>query len=151
MIVIATLIIFFGLFWIVKKHPGPAILAVIAGISVYTLFNPLLISVIHNFFPDAPDDIIRECLYLSFVVFFPIILYLRSERRRITGLIRIIEAGVLSILIATLLSGTLASHFSFDVIARDIADFIAGIEGIIVIIAVIVAYLDILLYRKHDE
>jgi hypothetical protein len=151
MIVIATLIIFFGLFWFVRKHTGPAHLAVIAGLSVYSLLGPQILDLVGHTFADAPIDIIRECLYLALIVFFPLVLYFRSERGGLRGLLRLVDAAIFATLITTLISGVLARFFTFDVWANQIADAISGVEGIIIAVGIVAAYLDILLYRKHDD
>jgi hypothetical protein len=148
MIVICALIIFFAIFFLVRKHAGPAHLAMIAGLSVFTLFHTQFADLLHRLIPTAPIETLEQALYLLLIVFFPLLLYFRSARGGLSGLLRLVEAAIFAILLTALISDPLSRFFEFDVIARQIADFIASIEGYIVLAGIVSAYLDILLYHK---
>lgn len=148
MIVGSVLVVLFALFLFVKKHAGPALLAIIAGLSVYALFGPWFVETIVHFFPNASAVITEQALYFALVAVFPLLLYFRSGRGGMGGLLRLIQAAVFAIILTALMSDLLASFFAFDVIARDIANFIADIQGIVVLVGVIFAYVDILFYRN---
>jgi len=148
MIVGSVLVILFALFFFVRKNAGPTFLAIIAGLSVYSLFHQMFTDFIVSIFPAAPANLVNQCLYIAFILIFPLILYFRSSRGNIAGLFRLINAGVLAILLTSLLSDSLATYFAFDVIARDIADFVEKAKGIVVLVGVIFAYIEILFYRK---
>jgi hypothetical protein len=151
MIVICAFVIFFALFFLVRKHAGPAHLAMIAGLSVNTLFGPQLLDLVAHFFPEAHLATVAQAVYLTLILFFPLLLYLRSARGGLSGLLRLIESAIFAALLTALISDSLAQFFEFDVIARQIADFIKSIEGYIVLAGIVSAYLDILLYHKSYD
>ena len=68
-----------------------------------------------------------------------------------TGLLRLIEAGIFALLMTSLLAEPLAYFFQFDGLSHQIADFVRSIEGYIVLAGVATAYIDILFIRnRHD-
>ena len=145
-----TLAFFFLSFFFIKRHVGPAHLAMIAGLSVYELFGKSLADTIHNMFDGSDLGTIQIIVYLVFVLIFPLILYIRSNKGGMTGLLRIIEAAIFAISLTSLLAWPLSEFFTFDVIAKDLTTWIASIQGFIVIAALVSAYLDILLYHHPD-
>jgi hypothetical protein len=151
MIVISALVILFAIFFLVRKHAGPAHLAVIAGLSVYGLFGPQFTSFIAHVAPSVSIDTVDQALYLALVLFSPLILYFRSEHGGLSGLLRFVEAGIFALLLTALISEPLSQFFEFDVIAREIATAIAGVEGYVVLAGIAAAYLDILLYHKSYD
>ena len=150
MVIIATLIALFVVFFFFKRHSGPAHLAMIAGLSVYEMFGVQFASWIHKFFAQVPIDLIQTIIYLALILVFPILLYLRSRRGGLSGIMRIIEAALFSVIMATLLSATLAKYMPFDGLAVKISSFISTIEGPIVLVGVISAYIDIMFYRGNN-
>ena len=147
MIVFCTLIILFALFFFVRKHIGPAHLAVIAGVSVYSLIAPPIVSLATSVLNATPGTV-QNIVYLILVFFFPLILYLRSDRGGLKGLWRILHAAIFALLMTALLTDFLAGFFEFDVIARDLANIVDRIRPYILLAGIAAAYFDILLYRK---
>lgn len=147
MVIIATLIILFLIFFFFKRHSGPAHLAMIAGLSVYEMFGVQFSSWLHKLFTQVPIELTQTIVYLALIVAFPILLYIRSGRGGLTGIFRILEAALFACIMTALLSATLAKYLPFDTLSAQISSFISSIEGPIVLVGVISAYLDIMLYR----
>lgn len=148
MIVLCALIVLFAIFFFGRKHAGPAYLAVIAGLAVYQLFGPNLVNIVTSIAPSAHATTVEQILYLILIIFFPLLLYFRSDRGGLHGLLRLLEAGIFAILVTALISDPLASLFGFDAMAREIANFVADIQGYVVLVGIAAAYIDILFYRK---
>lgn len=136
-------------FFAVRKVAGPALLAVIAGVAVYQMFGVDLANQIVTWIPAWDIWWVEKIVYLVLVLVFPLLLYLRSPRGGRGGILRIAEAGVFAILLTALISGPLSAIFGFDTMAMDISNWIAGIQGYIVMAGIIFAYIDILFYRAE--
>ncbi|MDO4889227.1 MAG: hypothetical protein Q4A25_00835 [Candidatus Saccharibacteria bacterium] len=148
MVIIFVLVLFFAIFFAIRKHMGPAVLASIAGVAVAEVFSPQILQLLHNINFGLPDGKSKALIYLIFVVGFPMILYFKSSRGGMFGLLRIAEALLLSALITSLLAGSIAEWFSFDDLSRQILSFINANLGIIMMVGIGTAYLDILFYRS---
>lgn len=148
MVIIITLAVLFGLFFVVRKHIGPAHLAVIAGLSVYEAFGEQFAGYIQRLATGVSLELIQNCLFLVFVLAFPLILYLRSYRGGLSGILRVAEAVMFAALLTLLIAPALSFFFSFDGLSHQIVGFIEGYRGIIVLVGVLTAYFDILMY--HD-
>ncbi|MBQ3469368.1 hypothetical protein IJH16_00100 [Candidatus Saccharibacteria bacterium] len=148
MVIIATLIILFLIFFFVRHHTGPAHLAMIAGLSVYQMFGTNFSDWLHKLFDQIPLDIIQTGVYIALILLFPLLLYFRSSRGGMFGILRIAEAALFSVLLTSLLSATIAKYITFDGLATQISSFISSIEGSVVLVGIIAAYLDIMLYHE---
>lgn len=148
MVIIITLAVLFGLFFVVRKHIGPAHLAVIAGLSVYEMFGHQFAEYIQKLAENAPIELIENCLFLAFVLIFPLILYLRSYNGGLFGILRLAEAVIFAALLALLIAPALSYFFPFDNLANQIVAQIESFRGIIVLIGVLTAYFDILMYHE---
>lgn len=148
MVVIIALVALFLGFFVVRKNIGPALLAVIAGFSIYQMFGADLVRFVQNIFTDAPADLITHIVYLALILGFPMILYFRSASGGLFGILRIAEAAIFAALLTSFIAGPLAYFFPFDTLSTDIYNFIQSIIGPITIAGIIAAYLDILLYRE---
>ncbi|MBQ3309502.1 hypothetical protein IJG78_02395 [Candidatus Saccharibacteria bacterium] len=148
MVIIATLIVLFLIFFFVRHHSGPAHLAMIAGLSVYTMFGGNFTEWIHRLFTQVPVEIIDSGVYVALVALFPILLYVRSSCGGMFGILRVAEAALFSVLMTSLLSATIAKYVTFDSLATQISTFITSIEGSIVLVGIISAYIDIMLYHE---
>lgn len=145
-VVLAALIL---LFYLIRKHTGPAHLAVIAGVSVYNSFGTQCAEFLHaNIFNSLELDLISACINLLLVLAFPLLLYFKSSRGGLFGILRIIEAVVFAAIVASLIAGPLAYFFPFDELSTEIYGFIKSIEGPIILFGVVSAYVDILTYRE---
>ena len=147
MIIILALLLLFGLFFFLKKHVGPAHLAVIAGISVYESFGKNIASGIHNIAKSAPIGLIEVLVFLVLVLGLPMLLYLRSSRGGIFGVLRVIEAAIFSMLLVSLCAWCISYFISLDGLSQNILNFIETYKGIIMISGIAFAYFDILMYR----
>lgn len=145
MVIIVALAALFLIFFVLRKHTGPAHLAMIAGLSVYQMFGEGLAHWMHDSFLSAlPEELLKNSVYLALIVVFPLILYLRSGRGGLSGILRIIESLIFAAVMVSLISEPLAYFFPFDSLAAQISSFIKNIEGTIVVIGIITAYFDLL-------
>lgn len=148
MVLIILLVALFVLFFFIRHHVGPTLLAVIAGLSVYEMFGVDFADWIHKALTSIPIEIIQSGVYIALILIFPLLLYLRSSHDSLFGILRIVEAAVIATLLTVLLSSTVAKYLSFDTIAVQISNFINNIKGILVLVGVLFAYFDILMYRS---
>ncbi len=146
MVIIIALAVLVFIFFFLRKHTGPAHLAMIAGLSVFELFGLGLVQWLHglDFLRAAPESLLKNSVYLALIVAFPIILYLRSGRGGFGGIFRFIEALIFAAVMVSLISEPLAYFFPFDSLATQISNFIQTIKGPIVAVGVIAAYVDLL-------
>lgn len=147
MILIVILVALFAVFFFVRHHTGPAVLATIAGLSVYGTFGVDFSNWIHSLLPQFPIEIIQIGLFLALILIFPLLLYFYSSRNGLFGILRIIEAAIFSVLLTALLSSTVAKFLSFDAISVQISNFISSIKGFVVLAGILAAYFDIIMYR----
>lgn len=148
MIIIACLVVLFILFFVLKRHIGPAHLAVIAGVTVYDTFGTDMVSGLNNMIKDVPKSLLEVIIFLILVVGLPLLLYFRSSRGGLFGILRIIEAALFSALLVSLCAWCVNYFAPFDTIGKNIVDFIAKYKGIIMLAGVLAAYFDILFYRE---
>lgn len=148
MILIALLVGLFVLFFFIRHHTGPAHLAMIAGLSVYQMFGTDFAGWIHKAVSNFPLEIIQSGVFIALILVFPLLLYLRSSRGGMFGILRIAEAAVFAALLTALLSTTVSQYIGFDQISVQIAGFIKSVEGPLVLVGVLTAYFDLLMY--HD-
>ena len=148
MILVAVLVVLFLLFFFIRHHFGPALLAMIAGLSIYELFGSNIVNWIHSIINQAPLDIIDSCVYAALILLFPLLLYLRSSKSKLFGLFRFVEALVFATLLTAFISTTISKYISFDSVAIQISNFIISIKGYLIVASIVAAYLDIILYRS---
>ncbi|MCR5572398.1 MAG: hypothetical protein K6F57_01320 [Candidatus Saccharibacteria bacterium] len=144
-VVLAALLLCFLL---VRHHVGVPFLAMIAGLAVYEHFGASFAGVISQWIPAIPDWVADIGLYLLFVAIVPILLYFRAGRSGLFGAMRAIESIIFAVMLTALLAPPLVRLFSFDSLSADIAGYIDGIRGVVLIVGIIFAYVDTFLYRS---
>ncbi len=149
MVIILALVLLFAAFYFLKKHVGPAHLAVIAGISVYDSFGKNIAEGIHHIAKSAPVGLLEVAVFLILVLGLPMLLYLRSSRGGIFGILRITEAAIFAALLVSLCSWCIAYFIPLDGLSQNILSFIEAYKGIIMIAGIAFAYFDILMYRDE--
>ena len=149
MVIIAILIALFVLFFFVRRHSGPAIFAIIAGLSVYELFGVEFVKWVHNLLNQVPVDIIGACIYVLLIFIFPLLLYVRSARGGVHGLLRIVQAGVIAILLATLLLPIVTKYCGFDTVSTGIGKMMESAKGTVLLVCIAFAYFDVLFSRRN--
>ena len=147
MVIGIVMILLCAAFFAVRKHIGPGILAVIAGVAVDAAFSPMLVDFFHSINFGLPDGKLKALISLVLIVGFPMILYFKSSRGGMFGILRIAEALVMAALITALLAPAISEWFAFDDLSRNILAWINSVRGIIMMLGVGLAYLDILFYR----
>ena len=148
MILIAVLVALFIVFFFIRHHFGPALLAVIAGLSVYDMFGVNFADWIHKMLDQVPLDIIQSGVFVALILVFPLILYIHSSKGGLFGILRIAEAAVFATLLTAFLSATISKYISFDTIAVQISNFILSIKGPLVLVGVLAAYFDVMMYHS---
>ena len=148
MVIIIVLALLFAAFFVVRKHMGPAVLAAIAGVAVVEAFSPQILQMLHNANFGLPDEKLKALIYLVFVVGFPMLLYFKSSRSGMLGILRIAEALLFSALLTSLLAPSISEWFAFDDLSRQVLGFISANLGLIMMVGIGTAYLDILFYRS---
>ena len=148
MVILITLVALFAIFFIIRKHVGPAHLAVVAGVSVYQTFGQQLVDMFHKMIEGASPDLIGHCVYLALVLVFPLLLYFHSSHGGLFGILRILESAAFAALLTSLISGPLAYFFPFDTLATQIFDTIKSMEGPIIGFGLVTAYLDVIFYHE---
>ena len=151
MVILITLGALFTLFFLTKKHGGPAHLAVIAGLSVYEMCGKAFASWIFSINQTLSLELLETMIFVALVALFPLLLYFRSPRGGLGGIFHIIDAAVFALVLTALLSPVLAKFFPFDGLSEKIAGIIANYEGWVVIVGIVSAYVDILIYRGHSR
>ena len=148
MVIIAVLVALFFIFFFVRHHAGPAHLAMIAGLSVYGMFGVQFSEWLHKLIGQIPIDVAEVVIYLALILIFPLILYFRSHRGGLSGILRVAEAAIFACIMTALLSATIAKYLPFDSISAHISTFISSIEGPLVLVGVIASYFDIIFYHE---
>ena len=123
-------------------------LAMIAGLSIYTMFGDLFASWAENFVHGVDPECIKMIVYSVLILGFPLLLFLKSSRGGLHGIFHIAEAIITAIVIATLAAEPTAYFFSFDNLSTEIFSFIKMIEEPVVVASILTAYLDILLPHR---
>lgn len=144
-VVLATLLLCFLL---IRHHVGVPFLAMIAGLAVHEHFGADFANTISLWIPAIPSEVANTGLYVLFVALVPLILYFRAGKSGLFGIMRAIESIIFAIMLTVLLAGPLVALFDFDSLSADIASWIEGIRGIILVAGIIFAYVDTFLYRS---
>lgn len=151
MVIIVTLALFLLLFFSLRRNSGSALLAAIAGVAIYEMFGVGFAGQLCSWFPSWDLWWVEKIVYLILVLGFPLLLYFRSSRGGLHGILRLAQAVIFALILTALISGPLAAFFGFDNLSLDIANFIKSIQGYIVAGGAVLAYLDILFCRSSTD
>ena len=144
-VVLAALLLCFLL---VRHHVGVPFLAMIAGLAVYEHFGAGFANAINQLTPSIEARMADACLYILFVAIIPLLLYFRSGRSGLFGIMRAAESIIFAVMLTVLLSGPLVALFSFDTLSASISGWIGGVREVILVVGIIFAYVDTFLYRS---
>lgn len=136
------------LFIIVRHNVGVPFLAMIAGVAVYNSWGADFANCLAEWFNIPDISWVQHGLYGLLVLVFPLLLYLRAGKSGLFGVLRIAESVVFAAVLVIMLAEPLASIFTFDNLAYDIASFLNGIRGIAMITGIIAAYVDVFLFHS---
>ena len=145
MIIIIALIVLFVIFFILKKHVGPAILASLAGVTVYNStygFYPFLQNIIK-----IPSSTIANIMFLILVLVFPLVIYIFSSKNWSPMIIRIPTSIIAAVVIVSFCTGLVDFYSMTDAIGKNIINFITSYCGFINIAGIALAYFDTIIYR----
>lgn len=147
-VVLAALLLCFLL---VKHNVGVPFLAMIAGLAVYEAFGVSFATTIHTWVPACGEVLAQHILYGLFVILIPILLYFRAGKSGLFGILRVVESIIFGAMLTILASDILTYYFSFDTIAVDIANWLDGTRGYIMVVGIILAYVDVFFYRSGQS
>lgn len=143
-VVLAALLLCFLL---VKHCAGTAFLAMIAGLSVYGAFGAPFAEILHTWIPILGAQTAQHILYGAFVILIPLLLYFRAGKN-MPGILRTIEGIALAAMLTMLAADLLVYYFSFDTLAAEVAGWLSGIRGYVMVAGIILAYVDVFFYRS---
>lgn len=136
------------LFVIVRHNVGVPFLAMIAGVAVYESWGAQFANYISEWLPGTSVMWVQYAIYGLLVVGFPLLLYLRAGKSGLFGVLRIAESCIFAVVLTIMVADTLASIFTFDNLAYDIASFLSSIRGIAMVVGIIAAYVDVFLFHS---
>lgn len=145
-VILAALLI---VFLLVRHHVGVPFLAMVAGLAIYNQFGVFFAEYLHRFSPHIEVTIAKTVIYVALVALFPLLLYMRTGRSGLFGVLRYVEACIFAGVLVVLMSGVLAEIFNFDPLAYQIANYLAEIKGILLAAGVCFAYVDIFFYHAN--
>ena len=143
-VVLATLLLCFLL---IRHHVGVPFLAMIAGISIYEVFGGQFANGLSMISSRISVELAQNVLYIVFVAFFPLLLYFRSGKSGLFGVMRFIESTIFALLLVALIAPYVAAICPFDVLAQELLGFIERVRNWLMLAGIIFAYVDALFYR----
>ncbi|MBR0133812.1 hypothetical protein IJM16_00920 [Candidatus Saccharibacteria bacterium] len=148
MVLVVLLAALLLLFLMVRNHVGVPFLAMIAGLAVAQTVGGQFAAFLSSLSPRLDPWWVERVLYVLFVAVIPLTLYFRVGKTGLFGALRIVESVIFAILLTMLLANPLADMLSFDNLARDLANWIEGIKGLVMVAGIILAYVDAFFYRS---
>jgi hypothetical protein len=148
MVLVVLLAVLLLIFLLMRHHVGVPFLAMVAGVALYDAFGATFAQTINQWIPAADVWWTEKALFALFVAVMPLIIYFRVGRSGLFGVLRIIESIIFALLLTILLAPHLADFFSFDNTSIELANWIVGIRGIVMVVGVILAYVDVFFYRS---
>ena len=148
MVLVIVLAVLLLLFLMVRNHVGVPFLAMVAGVALFEAFGIQFAQTINQWIPAADAWWTERILYILFVSVMPIIVYMRAGKSGLFGTMRIIESVIFALLLTILLANPLSEMCSFDSYSSQLASWINGIRGVVMVVGVILAYVDVLFYRS---
>ena len=148
MVLVVLLAALLLLFILMRHHVGVPFLAMVAGVALYDAFGIQFAQTIHQWVPAAEVWWGEKILYALFVAVMPILIYFRIGKSGLFGAMRIIESIVFALLLTILLANPLAEICSFDDSSIQLASWITGVRGIVMVVGIILAYVDVFFYRS---
>lgn len=147
MVLVVVLAALLLLFLIMRHNVGLPFLAMIAGVAVYENFGAGFAEALHGWFSQIDVSLAQQGLYALFVILVPLLLYLRAGRSGLFGVLRIVENVVFASMLTILASSILVDYFSFDNTSVELAGWLEGVRGYLMVIGVIMSYVDVFLFR----
>lgn len=144
--ILAVLVVAFVL---IRHHVGIPFIAMIAGVAVYEAFGETFAGWISQWIPAIDFWWSSRIIYILFVAIAPLILYLRTGKSGLFGIMRIIESIVFALLLVVLIAGPVSDFVAFDALAHEITGWISGVRTPLMIIGVIMAYVDIFFFHAN--
>jgi hypothetical protein len=136
------------LFVVARHNVGVPFLAMIAGVAVYESWGASFSEFIAEHISGLDAFWIQHAIYGILVVVFPLILYLRAGKSGLFGILRVAESIVFAAVLTIMVAEPLASIFSYDTLAYDIAGFLNSIRGIAMIVGIATASVDAFLFHS---
>ena len=102
MIILLLIVLLFILFSMLRRHIGIALLATIAGNAIYSTFGNDLTELFAKFLNGIPENTISSTIYISLVFLFPLILYFKSNKDSLFGILRFLESLIYAVLLVSI-------------------------------------------------
>ena len=148
MVLVVLLAALLLLFLMVRNHVGVPFLAMIAGLAIAQTVGGQFAAFLSSLSSKLDPWWVERCLYILFVAVVPLVLYFRVGKTGLFGALRIAESIVFAVLLTMLLANPLAEMLSFDNLSRDLANWIEGVKGLVMVGGIILAYVDSFFYRS---
>ena len=149
MIILLLIVLLFILFSMLRRHIGIALLATIAGNTIYSTFGNDLTELFAKFLNSVPENTLSSAIYISLVFLFPLILYFKSNKDSLFGILRFLESLIYAVLLVSICAAKINLLVPFDDISIQLLNFVAIVRPSLLLFAIIVAYLDILLSKSN--
>ena len=147
MILALILIVLLLCFLIFRKHVGVPFLAMVAGIAISEAFGENLAEVAGRVAPGADTELVKDVFYIIVVAIVPFLLYFRSGRSGLFGVMRIIASIAFAVVLTLLIAEPLARWVSFDGMTQEITGMVGDWKGPLMIVGAALAYVDVFLFR----
>ena len=148
MIILLLIVLLFILFSMLRRHIGIALLATIAGNTIYSTFGNVITELFTKFLNGVPENTLSSTIYISLVFLFPLILYFKSNKDSLFGILRFLESLIYAVLLVSICAAKINLLVPFDDISIQLLNF-AIVRPSLLLFAIIVAYLDILLSKSN--
>jgi hypothetical protein len=136
------------LFILVRHNVGVPFLAMIAGVAVYESWGEKFCTTITDWLHIPELSWVQCGMYALLVLVFPLLLYLRAGKSGLFGVLRIAESVVFATVLTIMMADTIASFFTFDTLAYNMAEFLGNIRGVAMIVGISAAYVDVFLFHS---
>ena len=114
MIILLLIVLLFILFSMLRRHIGIALLATIDGNTIYSTFGNDLTDLFAKFLNGVPENTISSTIYISLVFLFPLILYFKSNKDSLFGILRFLESLIYAVLLVSICAAKINLLIPFD-------------------------------------
>ncbi len=154
MVALIILCSLFALFFFTHRRQSPAILAAIAGLTIFNLTASdvanFTSSTLSAHVPFLTTDVSASLYCALLILLFPLIVYFRSDRS-CSSKFQLLQSLAFAALITALLLPTVSAFTNLDSISVQINGFLQPALIYIIIVSVVLAYFDILFRKAQTE
>ena len=151
MLIISIFALLFVNFFFFRKPFGAAGLASAAGLLLYSYLKTPLTDQLLKFSSSFPRGLIEIIIFLVLVIALPLFLYFFSNRNKLNGIGKILEALVFASFLTSVSIWCITYFLPADPLSNQIIHFITEFKPVIISINVIFAYFSLLFHRNPDK